>query len=71
MACEEILKVLVAIKLTLASVEIQRDVITYEILRGLSTSCTREKTSYLVNHLYRSARSVFIFLLLFLIIFLT
>lgn len=41
MACEEILKVLEAIKLTLANVEIRRDVITYKILRGLSTSCNR------------------------------
>lgn len=41
MACEKILKVLEAIKLTLASVEIQRDLITYEILRELSTNCKR------------------------------
>lgn len=41
MACEEILKVLEAIKLTLPNVEIQRDVITYEILRGLLTNCKR------------------------------
>ena len=39
MACEKILKVLEAIKLTLASVEIH--VITYEILLGLSTNCKR------------------------------